>query len=172
MLNLFLGAAFIALMRVCDVTIGTFRTLLVVQGRKYLAAVAGFFEVSIWLLAMRYIFLHLDNVYNFIGYATGFALGNILGITLEQKVALGYVQVNIVSRNHSAEIASKMRDSKFGVTILPAEGKSGELSILFAIIKRKNLDALMKITESIDKRAFVTVQASMPFRGFIHGSRV
>ena len=172
MLHLFLGAAFIALMRVCDVTIGTFRTLLVVQGRKYQAAFAGFFEVSIWLLAMKYIFEHLDNIYNFIGYATGFALGNILGITLEQKVALGYVQVNIVSRHHTEEIASIMRDSKFGVTILPAEGKSGELSILIVIIKRKNLNALMHIAESVDKHAFITIQSSIPFRGFIHGSRV
>jgi uncharacterized membrane protein len=31
MFHLILGAVFIALMRVCDVTIGTFRTLLVVQ---------------------------------------------------------------------------------------------------------------------------------------------
>ena len=85
------GAVLIALMRISDVTIGTFRTIMVVQGRKYQAAIAGFFEVLIWIFAMRYIVQHMDNMYNLFGYALGFSLGNILGITLEQKVALGYV---------------------------------------------------------------------------------
>jgi uncharacterized protein YebE (UPF0316 family) len=160
------------IMRICDVTIGTFRTIMVVQSKKYHAAVAGFFEVLIWILAMRYIIKHMDNTYNLLGYALGFALGNILGITLEQRVALGYVQVNIISRHHHDEIADKLRESKFGVTILPAEGKSGELSILIAIIKRKYLDSLMEQVEGIDTHAFITVQTSRPYRGFLHGPRV
>lgn len=166
------GAVLIALMRISDVTIGTFRTIMVVQGRKYQAAIAGFFEVLIWIFAMRYIVQHMDNMYNLLGYALGFSLGNILGITLEQKVALGYVQVNIISPHKSEEIAKTLREKKFGVTILPAEGKSGELSILIAIIKRKFLSDLMKTVENIDKRAFVTIQAARPYRGFMHGSRV
>ncbi|MEW6702825.1 MAG: DUF5698 domain-containing protein, partial [Bacteroidota bacterium] len=128
MLTTLAGALLIMLMRIADVTIGTFRTILVVQSKKYHAALAGFFEVLIWIFAMRYIVSHMDNIYNLIGYALGFALGNILGITLEQRVALGYVQVNIISRHHTEEIAAKLRESKFGVTILPAEGKLGELS--------------------------------------------
>jgi uncharacterized protein YebE (UPF0316 family) len=166
------GAILIALMRITDVTIGTFRTITVVQGRKYQAAAAGFFEVLIWIFAMRYIVQHMDNLYNLLGYATGFALGNILGITLEQRVALGYVQINIVSRHKTAEIAEQLRIKQFGVTILPGEGKSGEISILIAIIKRKFLKDVMNTVESIDKRAFITVQSSRPYRGFMHGSRV
>lgn len=166
------GALLIAFLRICDVTIGTFRTIMVVQSRKYQAALAGFFEVLIWISAMRYIVQHMDNLYNLLGYAVGFALGNILGISLEQKVALGYVQVNIISPHKTDEIAIHLREKKFGVTILPGEGKSGEISILIAIIKRKFLKELMQNVEQIDKRAFITVQSSIPYRGFMHGSRV
>jgi uncharacterized protein YebE (UPF0316 family) len=166
------GAFLIMCMRICDVTIGTFRTIMVVQGRKYQAAFAGFFEVLIWIFAMRYIVQHMDNIYNLIGYATGYALGNISGITLEQRVALGYVQVTIVSKHRTLEIATLLRKRKFGVTILPGEGKGGEISILMAIIKRKHLKDVMKISEEIDKQAFITVQPSIPYRGFMHGSRV
>ncbi len=95
-----------------------------------------------------------------------------MGITLEQKVALGYVQVNIVSRHKTEEIATILRNKKFGVTILPGEGKSGEISILIAIIKRKFLKDLMASVEQTDHSAFITVQASIPYRGFMHGSRV
>jgi uncharacterized protein YebE (UPF0316 family) len=172
MFNVLYGAVLIMLMRICDVTIGTFRTILVIQARKYYAALAGFFEVLIWITAMRYIVQHMDNIYNLFGYATGFAIGNILGITLEQKVALGYVEVNIISQQHAEELAIKLRESNFGVTTLQAEGKSGELSMLMVIIKRKSLDDLLNKVESIDKGAFINVQMSRPFRGFMHGARV
>jgi uncharacterized protein YebE (UPF0316 family) len=137
-----------------------------------MAGLTGFFEVLIWIFAMRYIVQHMDHNLNLIGYATGYALGNVLGVTLEERVALGYVQVNIISRHHTDQIADALRKSKFGVSILPAEGTSGGVSILIAIIKRKFLKDLMKLVNSIDHGAFITTQQSRPFRGFMHGSRV
>ena len=98
MIDIILGALLITLMRMCDVTIGTFRTILVVQGKKYLAGVAGFAEVLIWIFAMRFIVNNMDETINLFAYALGFGIGNILGISLEEKIALGYVQINIISR--------------------------------------------------------------------------
>lgn len=171
MFDLFYGAVLIMIMRICDVTIGTFRTLLVVQGKKYAAAGAGFFEVLIWIFAMRYIVQHMDNTINLIGYAAGFATGNVLGITLEQYFAFGYVQINIISRHYTDKIADMLRKLKHGVTILPGEGSSGGVSILIIIIRRKDFKEVMKKIEEIDPKAFITVQHSRPYRGFIHGSR-
>lgn len=171
-IEIILGAILIMFMRIADVTLGTFRTILVVQGRKYHSAMVGFFEVLIWIFAMRYIVQHMDQTINLLGYAVGFALGNIMGITLEQRVALGYAQINIVSLHHTDDIANKLRSSKFGVTILPAEGGSGSVSIVIVIAKRKFQKQIMKIVETVDKRAFITIQQSIPFRGFVHGSRV
>lgn len=171
MLDLLLGAAAIAGMRVCDVSIGTFRTILVVQGRKYHAAFAGFFEVLIWAFAIRYIFQHLDNVYNLFGYATGFSIGNILGITLEQRVGLGYVQMMIISKFHADQIADELRKMRLGVTILPGEGGTGGVAIIMTVISRKIQKQIIRDIEAIDKSAFITVQSSLPYRGFISAAR-
>ena len=171
MVEILLGAFLIMCMRICDVTIGTFRTLMVVQGKKYHAGVLGFFEVLIWIFAMKYIVQHMDNYLNLIFYAVGFGLGNILGITIEQKFAIGYVQLNIISKRHVAEIAAELRTSHFAATIVPAEGNNGSSSILLTIIRRKNQKAVIKLIESIDPKAFITVQHSRPYRGYIHGSR-
>jgi uncharacterized protein YebE (UPF0316 family) len=172
-LQLIFGALLIMFMRICDVTFGTFRTILVVQGKKYYAAMTGFMEVLIWIFAMRYIVQHMDHTINLFGYATGYALGNILGITLEQKVALGYSQINIVSLHHTDKIADRLRLENFGVTILPAEGSAGGVSILMVIVKRKYQKKVMEIAESVDKKSFITIQQSVPYRGYVHGgSRV
>jgi uncharacterized protein YebE (UPF0316 family) len=166
-----IGGVVIMILRIADVTLGTFRTILVVNAKKYHAAITGFFEVLIWIFAMRYIVRHMDETLNLFGYALGFGIGNLLGITLEEKVALGYVQLNIISRYYTDQIANKLRLSKYGTTILPAEGGSGGISILVVIIRRKDLKAVQRIIDEIDPKAFVTVQHSRPYRGFIHGSR-
>ena len=165
------GSLLIMGMRICDVSIGTMRTILIVQGKKYLAGMTGFFEVLIWVLAIRFIFQHLDNYANLLGYATGFALENILGITLEQKIGFGFVQLNIISKHYTDRIADTLRKSKYGVTILPGEGSAGGVSIIIVIIARKYQKKVIRLVESVDKEAFITVQHSLPYRGFIHGAR-
>jgi uncharacterized protein YebE (UPF0316 family) len=165
------GPIIIMMLRICDVTIGTFRTILVVQGRRYLAGLAGFFEVLIWVFAIRIVFQHLDNISNMFGYAVGFSLGNILGITLEQKVGLGFLQVTIISKFLTDKIVYALRRAKIGATIIPGEGGTGGVAIIICVVQRKLRQETIDIIESIDPEAFITVQSSLPYRGFIHGAR-
>jgi len=166
-----LSALIIMILRVCDVTFGTFRTILVVHTKKYQAGLVGFIEVLIWIFAMRYIFQHLDNTLNLIGYATGFGLGNILGVTLEQKIGLGFIQVSIISRHYTDLIVDTLRKSRYGTTILPGEGGAGGVSIIFTIIRRRDLKKLRKIVGGIDSNVFINVQPASPFKGYIHEAR-
>lgn len=171
MFDSFLGPILIMFMRIGDVSLGTFRTILVVQGRKYTAGIIGFVEVLIWVFAIRFIFQHLDNYYNMIGYALGFALGNVFGIWMEQKIGLGFVQINVISKFHSDTIADKLRLEQYGVTILPGEGSRGGVAVIMLVTTRKNQKKVFNFVEQIDSEAFITVNSSLPQRGFIHGSR-
>jgi uncharacterized protein YebE (UPF0316 family) len=132
---------------------------------------AGFFEVLIWIFAMRFIMQHLDHIPNLFGYAAGFALGNIVGISIEQKIGLGYIQLNIISRHFTDRIANELRKSKFGVTILPGEGGAGGVSIIVLIAPRKFQKKIVALIESVDPNSFITINHSLPYRGFLHGSR-
>jgi uncharacterized protein YebE (UPF0316 family) len=171
MLITILGALLIMCMRICDVTLDTIRLILVVQGRKYKAGLVGFFEVLIWVFAIRYVMQHMNVLLNLFGYASGFALGNIIGITIEQKIGFGFVQLNIISRHFTDKIANALRKSKFGVTILPGEGGTGGVSVMVVILARKLQGKVIDLIESIDKEAFITVQYSLPYRGYVHGNR-
>lgn len=163
-----LSALMIMGMRITDVTVGTIRTLMVVQGRKYWAGLLGFIEVTIWIVAIRHIMLNIDNLWNILGYSTGFGLGNIIGITLEQKFGLGFVQIYVISMYYSDKIALELRKNNFGVTILPGEGGSGGYAILVILTTRKRQKELINIVESIDPKAFISIQSATPYRGYIH----
>ena len=92
--------------RVCDVSISTIRLILLYRGRRVLAPVLGFIEVLIWLLAMRQIMSNLTNPFIYIGFAGGFAMGNYVGIILEEKLAesLG-TRVTIEPREKGGKIS-------------------------------------------------------------------
>jgi uncharacterized protein YebE (UPF0316 family) len=171
MIEMIWGALLIMCMRICDVSLGTMRTILVVQGRKYRAAMTGFVEVMIWILAIRFIMQHLDNIINLFGYATGFAIGHIVGITIEQKIGLGHIQLNVISRHHTDEIVDVLRKNKYGATVLPGEGGTGDVSLIMVITQRKLQREAIKLIESVDSNAFITIQTSIPFRGFIQRHR-
>ncbi len=165
--ELFLSAGAIALLRITDVSLGTLRSIFIIQSRKYIASITGFVEILIWIFAMRYIVQHMEHEINLIGYAAGFALGTFLGVTLDQKLGFSHIQISILSRSKGQLIADALRDSGFGVTILPGAGVSGDVLVVFTVINRNSYSKLLKIVNSIDPGVFINSQPASPFRGYI-----
>ena len=171
MINILVSMLFIMTCRVLDVSFGTVRTLMVVKGHKYTAAILGFIEVTIWVVAIRHIMLNLDNLWNILGYSLGFSLGTILGITIENKFSKGFVQMYVVSKHYTDKIANSLRSSKVGVTILPGEGVRGGVAILVIIVNIRRKAEVIRLIEKIDSQSFISVQTAVPYRGFIHSRK-
>lgn len=160
------GYLFIFLARVTDVTLATIRMLMVVQGRKIHAAIIGFFEVSIYVTALSKVVGNLDNPGNLLAYALGYACGNYIGITIENRIALGNLAAQVILKEeNNIELIKKLRDSGFGVTVLHGEGKEGSREILQIAINRKDLANLKNIVYSYDKEAFITTNSVNPISG-------
>jgi uncharacterized protein YebE (UPF0316 family) len=165
---LLLGAFIIMCLRIIDVSLGTIRTINMVQGRKYNAGLFGFFESLIWIIAIRHIMQNLDNLINILGYATGFALGNVIGITIEQKIGSGFIQLSIISLHYADPIADRLRQMNVGVTMLPGEGGSGGVAVIQTLIPRKRHKEIINTIKSIDPKAFITVHSTVtPYGGYI-----
>ena len=92
-----LMAALIFGLRVLDMTLDTLRVLFVMRGRKKIAWVLGFFQSAIFVIAISTVLSNLDNPLNIIGYAAGFATGNVVGMVIEERLAIGHTMINIIS---------------------------------------------------------------------------
>ncbi|MFC1537822.1 DUF2179 domain-containing protein [Candidatus Latescibacterota bacterium] len=149
---------FIFLARVIDVSIGTMRVIFVSRGFKLLATFCGFFEILIWLLAITQIMKNLNNFYNYIAYATGFASGNYIGMIIEEKIALGNVILRVVTRNELQNLRDYLKDQNFGVTILDAEGHYGNVKILFTVIPRQEVERIISFIKELNPQAFYTIE--------------
>ena len=159
-----LGALLIFFLRVGDMSLDTVRVLFVVRGRKKLAWVLGFFQALIFVIAISSVLSHLDNPLNVIGYAGGFATGNVVGMLIEERLAIGHLQVSIVSSMRGAAVAGALRDNGFAVTEIPARGKNGMVTMLSSSVLRKDLDQIETVVLEADPDAFITVEDVRPLR--------
>ncbi len=152
------GPLFIFLLRICDVSIATLRLLYAVRGRKLVAAGLGFFEILIWIVAVGTVVRNFDSVWLVVGYAAGFAAGTYVGISIEQKLALGLAEVRVISRAAGVEIAEALRSLGYGVTEVLGQGREGRVEILYTIVQRRSLQKLSQEVERWDPEAFVIVE--------------
>jgi uncharacterized protein YebE (UPF0316 family) len=86
-------------------TMDTLRVLVVLRGRKGIAWVLGFFQALIFVLAIGSVLSNLDNPLNVLGYAAGFATGNVVGMLIEERLAIGHVQLSIISSGRGSALA-------------------------------------------------------------------
>ncbi len=144
--------------RIMDVSLGTIRIIYVSKGKKSLAPLLGFFEVSIWLLAISQIMQNIDNVVCFFAYAGGFAMGNYVGILIEEKLAIGMLVIRIFLVSDETNLKDRLCAAGFGVTCINARGRNGDVTIVYTVIKRKNLDKAIKIIEECQSDAFYSIE--------------
>jgi len=148
----------IFLARICDQSIGTVRLIFVSKGFKFLAPLLGFFEVIIWLVAIGQIMKHLDNVVCYLAYGGGFAMGNYIGIYLEEKLSIGNVIMRIIPRTDSPEMIQIMRDKNYGLTMVDAEGSQGKVKMIFSIVKRSDTHEVIEIINKYNPHSFYSIE--------------
>src|SRR5947209_8408758 len=141
----------------CVVTLSTVRTILVARGVKGLAALLGFFEVSIWLFAIAQVMQNLQSPACALAFALGFSLGNWLGVILEGRLALGNVEIQVTTRKDPEPLIEALRWAGYGVTRVEAWGTTGPASVVFTIVRRRFLRDVLPLIHAFDRQAFYVI---------------
>ncbi len=144
--------------RIVDQTIGTLRIIFVSKGFRHIGPILGFFEVIIWLLAVTQVLKHLTNPMAYIAYGAGFAMGNYIGIRVEEKISIGTALLRIIPKKDSDLLVAHLREEGFGVTTVAAEGASGPVKIIFTIMKRKSIPVAIRQINQYSPNAFYTIE--------------
>lgn len=150
--SMILTGLLVFLAQVATLTIGTLRTMLVVQGRARTAFLLGAAETSIWLCGAATVLGKVSSQPALGGfYALGFAAGNVTGIVVERWLALGDVAVRAVSPSQGPRLARRLRQAGFAVTALRGDGQGGPVTMLYLVCPRRRLrDATAILGEDPD----------------------
>lgn len=153
------AAGMVCLARICDVALGTIRTIYTMRGRKFVAASIGVVEVTIFILAISSVLSGgVQDVLKVAGYIAGYTLGIFVGISIENWIASGWTMLRIISRESAHDLVERLRKDGEAVTQIMGEGRDGPVPILFVVLRRKRTGIVLRLVREIAPRAFVTVE--------------
>jgi uncharacterized protein YebE (UPF0316 family) len=144
--------------RISDVTIGTLRIVMVSKGQKIIAPILGFFEVVIWLITMSKVIQNIDNWVAYVAYGAGFATGNYIGLIIEEKLAFGIVQLQIITRKSADNLIAKLKALGYGITYHDAHGATEKVAVIYTIIKRTEVNRVVEIMRTYNPMAFYSIE--------------
>jgi len=101
---------FIFFARITDVSMDTMRIICISKGYKGKAAVLGFFEVLVWLVAITQIMQNLTNVLCYLAYGAGFAVGTYVGMIIEEKFPIENNTLASTARKDITRVFDGLRD--------------------------------------------------------------
>jgi uncharacterized protein YebE (UPF0316 family) len=153
-----LPACIIFFGRICDVTLGTLRIIFVSKGERSKAPIVGFFEVLIWVCVISQIFQNAADFRVYLAYAAGYATGNYVGITIENKIAFGYQLFRIYTNKDGAELTAMLNQKGFGSTLIKGEGAVSEVHIIEAVVNRRAVKAIVEILNQFDSNIFYLIE--------------
>lgn len=154
--NVWVIAFLIFILRVLNMTLDTLRMMVVMRGMKTITFILGFFQTAVFVFALGSVINDLNNPINTIAYSLGFATGNVIGMMIEKRLALGHINITIISPTNGRQIAETLRSKGHAVTEIPARGKDGAVEVLECSVQRKFAKEVQDIALDADADAFIT----------------
>jgi uncharacterized protein YebE (UPF0316 family) len=141
----------------CVVTISTIRIISLSRGMKYTAALLGLVEIVVWLFAIGQVMQNLNNLGCSLAFAVGFAVGNYLGVLIDQKMALGFLVVRVITARNPRDLVDGLKAAGYGVTSIDGRGGTGPVCIVLTVIPRRDFDNVLALLRRFDPHIFFSV---------------
>ena len=85
-------------------------------------------------------------------------MGNFVGILIDEKLSIGTVGVRIITRKEAHELIDALKQAKYGITAVDAEGSKGNVKIIFTVVNRQNIQDVIKIVKKFNPKAFYSIE--------------
>ncbi|WP_054976902.1 DUF2179 domain-containing protein [Paenibacillus sp. A3] len=153
-----------AVVQIAYVALNSFRVVLMIKGKNYLASAISTIEIFIYISGLSLVLNYTESSLGLIVYSVSFGAGILLGMYIEQKIALGYIALQVVSE-YGRDLAPPLRAKGYGVTVWAGEGAQGMRSLYLIVAKRKEYGALRRTVLELDPKAFLFSYEPMQFSG-------
>ena len=153
------------LLRAGDLTLATLRMLAVMRGRRLPAWLLGLLQAGFFMLGAAGLLSNLQNPFNLLAYAAGFATGNVLGLSLENRLAPGHSLLRVISRDRGEAVLHSLWKAGWGATEMAGRGQGGTVGYILCYIPRRALGRVQRSIQQADPQAFISVQYVRALQG-------
>lgn len=158
MMSALLEAAGLVVLATGSVALWTLRVALTATGRRLTAAVVAGIEAVSFAVAFGAVVAALNDPLRIGAYATGVALGTLLGIVTGDRLSNGQSLVTAVVDGSAVEGVGALREAGWPCTVTPASGVRGLVTILVVAVDDRRLSALQADLDRFVPGAFVTIE--------------
>ena len=108
-----------------------------------------------------------DNLLLLLFYCIGYATGLFLGSTIENKIALGTSNLELIASDESTEkITAYLKEQGRGYTVFEGHGSKDKMNMIFIVLPRKETPAVLRdIRRSCDNKVFVVASEVSKYAG-------
>ena len=149
--------------RLLDVSIATFRTMVMVKGQKIFPAILGFFEVLVWLMVVEETLkTETNSIWVPISYAAGYAIGSLLGSIISNRFIKGVCAVQVVTDKSNTKLINAIKKAGYGISVvdLKKDKDTPKKEMFFIEVNDSSVKTLKELIKKYDDKAFIVVSDS------------
>ena len=154
--------------KIIEIAIQSLKTCMMVKGQRLKAAFLGFLECAVWGLAISTVIGTLgDDMFLLAFYCLGYAIGLFLGATLENKIALGTSNLQLIANDKNTDkIIKYLNDNSRGYTVFDGHGSTDKMNMILIILPRKDMPRILKeIRKLCENNVFVVASEVSKYAG-------
>ena len=154
--------------KIVEISIQSLKTCMMVKGQRLKAACLGFVECMLWGLVVSSIISTLgDNFALLLFYCFGYAVGLFLGSTIENKIAIGTSNLELIANDENTDkITAYLKENNRGYTVLDGRGSIDKMNMIFIVLPRKEAPKVLKeIRKICDNKVFVVASEVSKYAG-------
>ena len=154
--------------KIIEITIQSLKTCMMVKGQRLKAAGLGFVECIIWGLVISTLIGTLgDNLLLLLFYCVGYATGLFIGSSIENKIALGTSNLELIASDESTEkITAYLKAQGRGYTVFAGQGSVDKMNMIFIVLPRKETPSVLRdIRRACDGKVFVVASEVSKYAG-------
>ncbi|MFV0249998.1 MAG: DUF5698 domain-containing protein [Bacilli bacterium] len=152
---------FIFFSKVIENSLGTFRLIIVSNGKKMFAAILQFLITLIWLLSTSIVMIDINkDPFKIVIFCIGTFIGSYLGSFVEEKIAIGSNMLICVVDDVNDIVSTSLRKSGYVVTVLKGEGFKNSKNVLLIMSTRKKRHEISNFIKNLDKNAIIISESA------------
>jgi uncharacterized protein YebE (UPF0316 family) len=158
----------VCLAKIVEISIQSLKTVMMVKGQRAKAAMLGFVECMIWGLVISTLVTTLgDNIVLLVFYCSGYALGLFIGSSIENKIAIGTSNLELIANDDSTKkITTYLKEKGRVYTVFEGHGSIDKMNMIFIVLPRKETPRILKeIRACCDNKVFVAVSEVSKYAG-------
>ena len=146
--------------RIIDVSISTFRMMIMVRKKSIFTPILAFCEVFVWFIAARKALnTNIDSVFIPIFYSLGYATGTYIGGFLSRKFIKNVNSIEVTTKRNNMKLIHGLRSEGCAVSIISLKNNYREKKDLLIIdVRSKNTQETIHLIKKLDPSAFIVVK--------------